>query len=129
MKCPIFMVFPKKEHIFTEQTLLFKIVTISFNTLLPTTNKFFYAGIIKCSRPGGNKVIESLLQHPLDFWSISLAGSYRCLKKYMRGQVNMVDDLKLHTLTFCLRCHLYGDKLSVTTTPLSPIRWHTKFKI
>ena len=33
--------------------------TISFNTLLPTRNKFFFlADIIKHSRPGGNKFTE-----------------------------------------------------------------------
>ena len=60
MKCPIFIVYLKKVY-FTEQTLLIKIRTISLNTLLPTRNNFFYAGIIKCSRPGDNKFIECLL--------------------------------------------------------------------
>ena len=38
--------------------LLIKIGTISFNALLPTSNKFFHAGIIKCSHRGGNKIIK-----------------------------------------------------------------------
>ena len=60
MKCPIFMVYLKKEYIFAEQTLLMKIGTISFNTLLSKKKKkkSFYAGTIKCSHPGGNKFIE-----------------------------------------------------------------------
>ena len=58
MKCSIFMVYLKKEYIFTEETLLIKIRTISFNTLLPTRNRFLYDGIIKYNRPGGNKFIE-----------------------------------------------------------------------
>ena len=57
MKCPILMVNLKKECIFTEQTLLMKIGTISFKTLLPMRKKN-YSGIIKCSCPGGNKFIE-----------------------------------------------------------------------
>ena len=58
MKYPIFIIYLKKEHIFTEQTLLIKVGTINFNALLPTRNRFFYADIIKCSHPGGNKFIE-----------------------------------------------------------------------
>ena len=42
MKCLIFMVYWKKECIFTEQTLLIKIGTISFNTLQLTRKKFFF---------------------------------------------------------------------------------------
>ena len=55
MKCPIFMDYLKTGYFFTEQTLLIKIGTISFNTLLPKRNKFFfYAGITKYSLPGSN---------------------------------------------------------------------------
>ena len=52
------MAYLQKEYIFTEQTLLIEIGTISFNRLLPTSNKIFYADIIKCSRPEGSKITE-----------------------------------------------------------------------
>ena len=58
MECPSFMIYLKKEHIFTEQTLLIKIGNNSFNSILPTRNKFFYAGLIKCSHPGDKKFIK-----------------------------------------------------------------------
>ena len=51
---------PSKERIYFYRTnLLTKIGTISFNVCLPTRNKFFfYASIIKFSRPIGYKFIE-----------------------------------------------------------------------
>ena len=58
MNCPIFMVHFKKEYIITEQALLIRIGNIRFNTLLPTRNKLFNVGIIKCSHPGGKNFVE-----------------------------------------------------------------------
>ena len=48
----------KERTYFYEQILLIKTGTISFNTLFPTRNNFFYSSIIKYSRPGGSKFTE-----------------------------------------------------------------------